>query len=79
MRVSSARGVRRFGRRIDLHGTHKGKRVVIMVRSDLAGWVGELRGRHGLVVWETRPCQTPEVARALVLGALDFGTMVDYR
>ena len=62
-----------------MHGTHKGKRVAIRVRSELAGWVGELRGRNDVVVWETQPCQTPEAARALVFGALDFGTIVDYR
>lgn len=60
-----------------MYGTRRGKRVEIRVVSVLTGgWVGELRSRNGLVVWQTQPCKTPDVARALAEGELDFGTQI---
>lgn len=62
-----------------MHGIRKGKRVKIRVVTDwTGGWVGELRSRNGLVVWQTQPCETPAIARALALGELDHGTKITH-
>lgn len=63
-----------------MYGIRKGKRVEIRVVSvPTGGWVGELRSRNGLVVvWQTQPCKTPEIARALAEGELDFGAQITH-